>query len=92
MYFWSLDMTQPKVAIQANTLSHTTVCSILASKRINKNYSTRIIGGLCISCKSAGVYFTKKNTGRRFAKSPYIVGGIYYAKSEVFIMETRIVI
>jgi hypothetical protein len=51
MYFWSLDLIQPRVAIKLNTLSHNTMrkwfdkLCILAKKIINKENPTRMMGG-----------------------------------------------
>jgi hypothetical protein len=85
MYFWCLDMIQPKVSKQANKLSHNTMWHwfgkfcILAGKIMKKENPTRMIGGLGHFVQIDESKFSKRkfHVGR-ILRSPWIVFGIDY--------------
>jgi transposase-like protein len=95
MYFWSLDLIQTKVAMQANTLSHNTLyrwydklCR-LAGNIIKKDNPSQMIGGLGHFVQIDESKFSKRKFQvGRVVKSPWIVGGIDYATRDVFRIET----
>jgi hypothetical protein len=93
-YFWSLDLVQPKVAYQANTLSHDTtghwfkVLNNLSVHLIRSNSSGKI-GGVNHRVQIDESKFSKrKHEVGRVVRSPWIVGGIDMTTKEVFFVET----
>lgn len=95
IYFWSLDLIQPKVAFQINTLSHSTLnnwfsklCSLAGRIIRLENPSGRIGGpGHWVQLDESKFSKRKFEVGRA-VRSPWIVGGIDMTTKECFFVET----